>query len=182
VPQWKVVANPELARLVKRQLESPGARLFRYREDGRWHDLTARDVNEYLHDTLGVPFSAKDFRTWGGTLRAATVLAELGPPNSASEAKRNVVAAMRFVAAELGNTPAICRASYVHPMVIARYVDDGETIRLPVRHRATPDAYAHSPEERALIRFLDEHFPERRRSQRREPRAGLRPARAAAGG
>lgn len=166
VEQWKVVANPELARLVKRHLASPGTRLFRYQAEGRWHDLTARDVNEYLHETLGVPFSAKDFRTWGGTLRAATVLAELGPPRSATEAKRNVATAMRLVSAELGNTPAICRTSYVHPMVIARYVDDGETIRLPARHRSAPDKYAHSPEERALIRFLDAHFPERRQSRR----------------
>jgi DNA topoisomerase-1 len=166
VAQWKVVANRELARLVKRHLETPGARLFRYREDGRWHDLTARDVNQYLHDRLGVAFSAKDFRTWGGTLRAATVLAELGPPTGPTDAKRNVATAMRLVAAELGNTPAICRASYVHPMVIARYVDEGETITLTARHRAAPDAYAHSPEERALVRFLDRHFPERRHRRR----------------
>ena len=173
VAQWKVVANPELARLVKRQLTSPGTRLFRYREDGRWHDLTARDVNEYLHDTLGLAFSAKDFRTWGGTLRAATVLAELGPAKSLTEARRNVVTAMRLVASELGNTPAICRASYVHPMVIARYVDEGETIRLSARYRPASDAYAHSPEERALVRFLDRHFPERRRRRRSvEGRAG----------
>jgi len=166
VAQWKVVANPELARLVQRHLASPGTRLFRYRENNRWNDLTSRDVNEYLHDTLDVPFSAKDFRTWGGTLRAATVLAELGPPRGVTEAKRNVATAMRLVAAELGNTPAICRASYVHPMVIARYVDEGETIRLPARYRPAPDAYAHSPEERALVRFLDKHFPERRRRRR----------------
>lgn len=162
VNQRKVVANPELARLVTRHLASPGVRLFRYRDGQRWHDLTARDVNEYLHQMLSVPFSAKDFRTWGGTLRAATVLAELGPPRGVTEAKRNVATAMRLVAAELGNTPAICRASYVHPMVIARYVDEGETIRLPARYRPAPDAYAHSPEERALVRFLDRHFPERR--------------------
>lgn len=170
VEQWKVVANPELARLVERHLASPGTRLFRYREDNRWHNLTARDVNEYLHESLGVPFSAKDFRTWGGTLRAATVLAELGPSRSVTEAKRNVATAMRLVAAELGNTPAICRSSYVHPMVIARYVDDGEVIRLPARHRPAPGRYAHSVEERALIRFLDAHFPERRRARRQEPR------------
>jgi len=166
VEQWKVVANPELARLVARHLVSPGARLFRYREGSRWRDLTARDVNEYLHERLGVPFSAKDFRTWGGTLRAATVLAELGPARGITEAKRNVATAMRLVAAELGNTPAICRASYVHPMVIARYVDEGETIRLPARYRSAPDQYAHSPEERALVRFLDRHFPERRSRRR----------------
>ena len=74
--------------------------------------------------------------------------------------------AMRLVAAELGNTPAICRKSYVHPIVVARYLDEGETVRLPERYRATPSAYAHSPEERALIRFLDQHFPERRRRTR----------------
>lgn len=167
IRQRQVVANRALARLVARHLDSPGARLFRYRDGSRWRNLTARDVNAYLHDTLGVPFSAKDFRTWGGTLRAATVLAELGPARSEAEGRRNVATTMRLVAAELGNTPAICRASYVHPIVVARYLDEGETVRLPERYHATPSAYAHSPEERALIRFLDEHFPERRRRTRR---------------
>jgi DNA topoisomerase I len=166
IRQRQVVANRALARLVARHLDSPGARLFRYRDGARWRNITARDVNAYLHDTLGVPFSAKDFRTWGGTLRAATVLAELGPARSETEGKRNVATTMRLVAAELGNTPAICRNSYVHPIVIARYLDEGETVRLPERYHATPSAYAHSPEERALIRFLDEHFPERRRRTR----------------
>lgn len=166
IRQRQVVANRELAVLVKRQLETPGARLFRYKEGARWRDLTARDVNAYLHDTLGVAYSAKDFRTWGGTLRAATVLAELGAGRSATETKRNVATTMRLVASELGNTPAICRKSYVHPLVVARYVDDGETIKLPARHTPRADVYAHSPEERALIRFLDTHFPERRRRAR----------------
>jgi DNA topoisomerase-1 len=162
IPQRQVVTNRELARLVKRQLASPGARLFRYREGSRWRNLTARDVNEYLHDTLGVPYSAKDFRTWGGTLRAATVLAELGPADTPTEARRNVATTMRLVASELGNTPTICRKSYVHPIVVARYLDEGETITLSARYRQAADAYAHSAEERALIRFLDRHFPERR--------------------
>ncbi|PYP81180.1 MAG: DNA topoisomerase [Gemmatimonadetes bacterium] len=167
IRQRQVVANRALARLVARHLRSPGSRLFRYKDGSRWRNLTARDVNAYLHDTLGVPFSAKDFRTWGGTLRAATVLAELGAARSETEAKRNVVTAMRLVAAELGNTPAICRASYVHPIVVARYLDEGETIRLPERYHATASSYAHSPEERALIRFLDRHFPERRKRMRK---------------
>ena len=166
IRQRQVVANRELARLVKRHLSTPGARLFRYKEGTRWRNLTGRDVNAYLHETLGVAYSAKDFRTWGGTLRAATVLAELGPATSPADARKNVATTMRLVAAELGNTPAICRASYVHPMVIARYVDDGETIVMPPRHAPRADAYAHSAEERALIRFLDTHFPERRRSAR----------------
>jgi DNA topoisomerase-1 len=127
IRQRQVVANRALTRLVARHLRSPGARLFRYQEGRHWRNLTARDVNAYLHDTLGVPFSAKDFRTWAGTLRAATVLAELGPARSETEAKRNVATAMRLVAAELGNTPAICRKSYVHPIIMARYLDEGET-------------------------------------------------------
>jgi DNA topoisomerase-1 len=166
IKQRQVVANRELARLVRRHLRTPGSRLFRYQEGSRWRDLTARDVNAYLQETLGVPFSAKDFRTWGGTLRAATVLAELGPADSPTEGKRNVATTMRLVAAELGNTPAICRASYVHPLVVAKYLDDGEVIALPPNHAPRADAYAHSPEERALIRFLDAHFPERRRRAR----------------
>lgn len=168
VEQRQVVHDKELVRLVRRQLGTPGAALFRYKRDGAWHVVTARDVNEYLQNHIG-HFSAKDFRTWGGTLRAATVLAELGPAQSLAEAKRNVALAMRLVSSELGNTPTICRKSYVHPMVVARYLDEGETIPLPRARRAAPNrGQAHSPEERALIAFLDEHFPERRKKVRVE--------------
>ncbi len=168
INQRQVVTDPELVRLVGRQLRTPGSKLFRYRRDGRWHQITARDVNEYLQDRVG-GYSAKDFRTWGGTLRAATILAELGPAKTPSEAKRNVALAMRLVSMELGNTPAICRKSYVHPMIVARYLDDGETIALPkARRRAANRGQAHSPEERALIVFLDRHFPDRRSAVRKD--------------
>lgn len=168
--QRQVVVNPELAKLVARQLKLPGARLFRYRSsEGGWCDLTARDVNNYVHERLGRQFSAKDFRTWGGTLRAATVLAELGAARNEREAKRNVAMAMRLVSSELGNTPTICRKSYVHPIIIARYLDEGDAIALPAARRTASDrGQAHSPEERALIAFLDRHFPERRRRPRRD--------------
>lgn len=166
IKQSQTVHNRELARLVKRQLQTPGARLFRYQEGTRWRNLTARDVNEYLHETLGVSFSTKDFRTWGGTLRAATILAEIEPARTVTEARKNVATTMRLVASELGNTPTICRKSYVHPLVVARYVDDGEVIAVSSKRLASADAYAHSPEERALIRFLDKHFPERRQLAR----------------
>jgi DNA topoisomerase-1 len=168
--QRQVIVSRELSKLVARQLAAPGSRLFRYRSvDGGWCDVTARDVNNYLHDRLGRQFSAKDFRTWGGTLRAATVLAELGAPHSEREAKRNVALAMRLVSSELGNTPTICRKSYVHPIVIARYVDEGDAIAFPPARRAAANrGQAHSPEERALIGFLDRHFPERRRRPRHE--------------
>jgi len=169
-PQSQIVANTELIPLIRRLLRTPGDRLFRYRDGPRWCDLCATSLIRYLRDEIG-PFAVKDFRTWGGTLRAATVLAELGAPRTSAEAKRNIAIAMRLVASELGNTPAICRSSYVHPMVLARYTDAGETIairragRRP-RDAAAGGAFAHSPEERALIAFLGRHFPERRRQRR----------------
>ena len=178
--QRQFVTNPELVRLVARLRDLPGPRLFRYHDGNRLHDLSAPDLIAFLRRELG-HFAVKDFRTWGGTLRAATVLAELGPAKSETEAKRNVALAMRIVAAELGNTPAICRSSYVHPMVIARYLDDGETIPLrKLRFPRSPDAFAHSPEERALIAFLDRHFPERRRRPRKHDAASAARVRRAA--
>lgn len=178
VRQSQCVPNRDLAHLVSRHLRSPGPRLFRFRAGRRWFDLSSRDVNEYLRDHLGAAFSAKDFRTWGGTLRAATVLAELGPGSSSTQARRNVATAMRLVAAELGNTPTICRKSYVHPIVLAKYLDDGETIDLPARRSRRSKGIAHSPEERALIAFLDAHFPERRTRRTRRPAVERRSLRA----
>lgn len=165
--QRQRIVNPELVKLVTRVHRTPGTRLFRYRHGGQWCDLDARTLMAYLRAKIG-PFAVKDFRTWGGTLRAATVLSELGRPRSQTEAKRNVALAMRLVSAELGNTPAICRSSYVHPMVLARYLDAGETIvpRAGPRAHSTAQTFAHSPEERALIAFLGRHFPERRRRPR----------------
>lgn len=171
--QHHVVVDRALASRVKRLLETPGRRLFRYQDvAGSWRDLTAREVNDYIRRATGFHYTAKDFRTWGGTLRVATILSDLGEPTSESEAKRNIVLAVRLSAAELGNTPAVCRSSYVHPIVLARYLDEGETMDLKsVRRSRAKDAAGHYPEERALIRFLDKHFPERRRRVRPEMRA-----------
>lgn len=166
IRQRQVITEPALVRIVAALSGSPGKRLFRYQQKGRWHDLTAAEVNEYIHRRFDVPYTAKDFRTWGGTLRMATVLAELGPGKSAREAERNVVLGVRLVAAELGNTPAICRKSYVHPIVIAKYLDEGITIA-PALARAPrrTERFEHAPEERALILFLDRFFPDRRRAK-----------------
>lgn len=167
--QWRIIEDRALARAIARLLRAPGARLFRYRVGAKWVNLTARDVNEYVRVITGRRFTAKDFRTWGGTLRFATVLAELGTAEDERKRKRTVTLAVRLVAAELGNTPAICRRSYVHPILIARYLDSGETIA-PSRLRNQSTPTAHQPEERALIRFLDRHFPERRRRMRPDER------------
>ena len=168
VKQRQTVVDPAIARFLRTLLATPGTRLFRYIEGGRWYDLDAEALNDYLRDSLGFPYTAKDFRTWGGTLRAATVFAEIGPAQSVTEAKRNVNTVMRLVAAELGNTPTICRKSYVHPVIVERYLEDGGTIadRLLGNGKRGTNGVSHTVEERALVQFLDEHFPERRKRRR----------------
>ena len=163
----QTVVSQDLARFVESLLKIPGRRLFRYQDDdGEWHNVESSDINEYLQEIAGFPYSAKDFRTWGGTLRAATVLADIGAAQSDREARRNVATAIRLVAAELGNTPTICRKSYVHPIVIERYLDHGDTIQMQMSSNRHAARRARTPEERALIQFLDEHFPDRRRRRR----------------
>jgi DNA topoisomerase I len=105
-----------------------GGRVFRYRqEDGTLANLTSRHLNEYVKAHMGPEFSAKDFRTWGGTLLAAIGFAEHaerhGFPETPTDEKRSVAAVMRGVAQQLGNTPAVCRASYVSPAVVDQYLD-----------------------------------------------------------
>src|SRR3954464_12981796 len=156
ITQRNVVVGKDLARFVTQLLETPGPRLFRYREEGKWQNIDSRDVNDYIEYIAQFPYTAKDFRTWGGTLRAATVLAELGKGRSQTERKKNVVTAVRLVAAELGNTPAIARKSYVHPVVVMKYLRSGTTIALP-KHLVSSNGAGHAPEEEALIAFLDEY-------------------------
>jgi DNA topoisomerase I len=122
------LVDSELAESVKELLALPrGARLFRYEWDGGLHALTGAKLNEYVRTNLGEDFTAKDFRTWGGTLLAAIALAEHGPAESETEAKRAVTAVMRRVGQQLGNTPAVAHGSYVSPAVIDQYLD-GTTI------------------------------------------------------
>jgi DNA topoisomerase-1 len=169
ITQRNVVVAKDLTKFVSSLLQSPGARLFRYKQDGKWQDVDSHDVNDYIESVAQFPYTAKDFRTWGGTLRAATVLAELGKGKSASERKKNVVTAVRLVASELGNTPTICRKSYVHPVVVMKYLRSGTTITLPTHAKtSSSNGGGYAPEESALIDFLDEYFPERRKAPRDE--------------
>jgi DNA topoisomerase I len=104
--------------------------LLVFREDGAWRDVRSEEVNEYLQEKAGEGFSAKDFRTWHGTVLAAVELAREGPPSSRGSAERAIRAAIKRVAERLGNTPAVCRSSYVDPRVLDRF-RDGRTIELP---------------------------------------------------
>lgn len=121
------VVDSELAAAMRELLDTPGGRLLRYRLDDEIYNLSARRLNDYIAEYMGEEFTAKDFRTWGGTLIAAVALAEHGPAETEREAKRAVAAVMRTVGERLGNTPAVARASYVSPAVVDQYLD-GRTI------------------------------------------------------
>jgi DNA topoisomerase I len=121
------VVDSELAAATRELLKTPGSRLLRYAVDDEIYNLSARRLNEYIGEYMGEEFTAKDFRTWGGTLIAAVALAEHGPVETEREAKRAVAAVMRTVGERLGNTPAVARASYVSPAVVDQYLD-GRTI------------------------------------------------------
>ena len=113
-----------LARVVKACQDLPGEDLFQYVDDaGEICDVTSTHVNEYLRALTEATFTAKDFRTWGGTVVAAEALAEIGPPTSKTAAKRNFLAAVDAAADRLGNTRAVARASYVHPRINDAYLD-----------------------------------------------------------
>lgn len=123
------VLDSELADALKELLAQPGGRrLFRYRgDDNKLASLSDRHLNQYVQEHLGEDFTVKDFRTWGGTLLAAIGLAERGTAETETQAKKNVTAVCRAVAERLGNTPAVCRTSYISPPVIEQYMD-GRTI------------------------------------------------------
>ena len=138
------VRDRRLATVVRSLRELPGQQLFKYRDgDGTPCVLTSDDVNAYIREAMGDGFSAKDFRTWAGTVSAARALREAEPPASAADAKRRITACVKAVAGLLGNTPTVCRSSYIHPRVFELYQSGQIGSVLP-----EPDAVRF---ERALI-------------------------------
>ena len=149
----RTVADATLAEGVEALLELPGgSRLFRFDRDGELVALTSPLLNEYLGEYLGDGFTAKDFRTWGGTLLAAHELARHGPAEGYAEAKRTLAAVMRRVGDELGNTPAVARASYVSPLVVDAYMA-GTTLD-DYRRRNGKRTRRLTVDEDALVRLL----------------------------
>ncbi|WP_454717192.1 DNA topoisomerase IB [Caulobacter segnis] len=136
-----------LARIVKACQDVPGQRLFQYLdEDGQRRSVESADVNAYIRAAMGEDFSAKDFRTWAGTLAAARALCLIPKAGSATEAKRNVNTCVKAVAGLLGNTAAVCRGSYIHPLVLEAYQQGV----LPLKSGRSERAF-----ELAVIRFLE---------------------------
>jgi DNA topoisomerase-1 len=118
------ITDRRLARIVQHCQTLPGQELFQYLDsDGRRQSVDAGDINGYLREITGKEITAKDFRTWAGTMLAAAALRELGPAKSVKEAKANIIRAVDQVAARLGNTRAVCRKYYVHPALLAAYMD-----------------------------------------------------------
>jgi DNA topoisomerase I len=154
VAQHKSAVDRTLAVNLQKLLELPGPWLFQSVDEGTRRRVHASDLNAYLREVIG-PFTAKDFRTWGGTLLAAEFLAELGAPENEKAARQALVECVKYVAADLGNTPAVTRASYICPVIFDRYLegkilDDYE----PRASRSSlPDGLTRS--EAALARLLD---------------------------
>jgi DNA topoisomerase-1 len=149
------VHDRRLARVVARCLEIPGQELFQYvGENGECHAIDSGEVNDYLRQVAGADFTAKDFRTWAGTVLAASELRRCERCRNQRHGKRQVVAAIEKVAAQLGNTPSVCRKSYVHPAVLAAYLD-GTIDRIEGGEKRANDPHALDADERFALALLE---------------------------
>jgi DNA topoisomerase-1 len=148
------IDDRRLSRIVKRCRDLPGYELFQYLdEDGKRRSIESADVNAYIREVTGQDFTAKDFRTWAGTVLAACALGEMEPAENPRRANRNVVRALDEVASRLGNTRAICRNSYVHPAVVESYLDG--SLAPAWRKRARPRRGSRlRPEEARALSLL----------------------------
>lgn len=155
------VKDKRLARIIHQCNELPGHELFQYiDENGERQRIHSGDVNDYLHEVAGEAFTAKDFRTWAGTILAATALQAFEEFDSQTQAKRNVVAAIESVSKRLGNTKTICRKCYIHPAIIDAYLDKSLVSSLKQRaEEVLEDSLAKlAPEEAAVMGLLHERL------------------------
>ena len=149
--------DPRLAAVVRRCRDLPGQELFAYFDDaGEIHSIGSAEVNEYLREISGNDFTAKDFRTWAGSVLALRALRERPQFGSAAEGKRNVVAAVEAVAQTLGNTKAVCRKSYIHPALIDAYLDG--TLK-NVLANGSPQRASRRADEASLLQILKARQP-----------------------
>ncbi len=155
---WDVsLKDRRVARIVKACQDLPGQELFQYLDpDGTQRDVTSSDVNAYLREITGEDFTAKDFRTWAGTVLAALALREFESFDSEAGAKRNIRAAIENVAGRLGNTPTICRKCYIHPQILDCYLEGGLLLQVKdaVESELSEDLSSLRPEEAAVLGLL----------------------------
>jgi DNA topoisomerase-1 len=151
------IEDRRIARIVRACQDLPGQELFQYVDvAGQKRDVGSGDVNDYLRELTGRDFTAKDFRTWAGTVSVACELQHLGPAELEAEARKNIVAAINTTAQSLGNTPAVCRKSYIHPAIIAAYLDGSLVSQLNEWQSRTSSNSSSRlrPKEAAVLRFL----------------------------
>lgn len=161
IDQRQFVADTPLVEIIEELLGLPGERLFQYLdENDELRPVTAQSVNRYLKEIVGDKITSKDLRTFGGTVRAATILADIGPASTKTEIKRNLALACKLVSLDLGNTPTICKKAYIHPAVLDEYARAGRTVsnmRKSARRLSAVEPIEYYPEEAALIRFLERY-------------------------
>lgn len=155
------VKNKELAKIVKHCQDLPGQDLFQYIDnDGKRQDVKSEDVNEYLREISGQDFTAKDFRTWAGTVLAAMALQEFEKFDSQAQAKKNLMRAIESVAKRLGNTPTICKKCYVHPAILDSYLDGSmlEILKERAEDKMKASLETLRPEEAAVLALLQQRL------------------------
>ena len=163
------ITDRRLARLVRQVQEIPGQELFQYIDgDGHRQPIDSGEVNDYLREITGQEFTAKDFRTWAGTVAASMALQDFLKIDDDAGRKKAIVGAIENVARQLGNTPAVCRACYVHPDVLDSYLDGTLVDALAERARgAGRGAHALRPEEAAVLGLLQSRLAREQRARRR---------------
>lgn len=156
---WRLqVKDRRIARIIRACQDLPGQRLFQYQDEaGEVREVTSADVNAYLREITGADITAKDFRTWAGTVMAALALREFEAFDSQATQKKNLKAAIERVAARLGNTPTICRKCYVHPEVLNAYVEGNLLLQVKerVEEELREDLARLQPEEAAVLAMLE---------------------------
>ena len=169
---WKLrMRDRRIAKVVKSCQELPGQHLFQYLdENGERQQVTSTDVNDYLREIAGADVTAKDFRTWSGTVLAAIALSEFEAVDSEAGAKRNIKAAIEKVAARLGNTPTICRQCYVHPEVVNAYVEGSllSALKAEAESVLRKKLARLAPEEAAVLAMLQSRLKREVAAQRKK--------------
>ena len=155
------VNDRRLAKIISQLQELPGQDLFQYEDEtGEVRDVTSQDVNDYLEEITGEKFTAKDFRTWAGTVLTAMALNAQGPAENQTQAKKNIKDAIAAVAKILGNTPTVCRKCYVHPVVLDAYLDGDmiEGLKQKTEEALSENLDDLRAEEAAVMSFLQERL------------------------
>lgn len=181
--EWRLThKHARVARIVRTCQELPGQHLFQYENsEGGTSAVTSQQVNEYLREVSGLPISAKDFRTWAGTVLAAMALNEFDKVDSEAAANGNIRRAIETVAARLGNTASICRKCYIHPEVLSCYLEGSlqEALRETVRSELKSNISNLAPEEAATLALLHARLTPGRNRRKRPPPSKARRSRPA---